>query len=369
MKRAIFGIFVVLAAAAFAERSLTPGIEAFNACVPAESENGVAFSPFAFELDCCMFAEALDPVGRANVSEKLAVMSDFAAAYDPVIDTLQAMPPTNRIFFSSARTIGVMDIPKVNAEFKRRLFQMRTNASISRLWPARGAERWFQAMLDGWMEDFVMPVGKIGNEEYTVVDATVVAAQTLDNADATTSDAKFKKSSGGDVKIPFLKFRAKADFVRDAEKVVVRIPLRGDAFLYVLMPRGKTTLADVRRSITGETIIMRTLEPLDATQKGYGSGVCEVSIPKLDTFTTTETENGFAALKIQAKEILYLYPALLHRTAYQVVRFILDAGEVPEKPDVLPAATEKLTFDRPFVFFVYHPGKNFIPVVGQFTGE
>lgn len=369
MKKTIFGICIVFACLVYGERSLTPGIEAFNASVPADSTKGVAFSPFAFELDCCMFAEALDPIGRANVSEKLAVMSDLGAAYDPVLDALQEMPPTNRIFFASARTIGVTEIPKVNAEFKRRLFEMRTNASISRLWPTKGAERWFQAMLDGWMEDFMMPVGRIGNEEYTVVDASVVAAQLRDDAAATCADAKFRTPGGADLEIPFLKFRAKVDYLRDETKMVMRIPLRGDAFLYVLLPRGKTTLADLRRSITGETILLRTLEPIDATLKGNGSAVCEVSLPKIDMLTTTEMEKSFTALGIQAKDIMYLYPALSHRSAYQAVRFMLDAGDVPEKPDALPAATEKASFNHPFVFFVYHPGKNIIPVIGQFTGE
>ena len=51
------------------------------------------------------------------------------------------------------------------------------------------------------------------------------------------------------------------------------------------------------------------------------------------------------------------------------VRFILDRGEVPDGVKALPAANMKAVFNRPFVFFVYYPDKNVIPVIGQFTGE
>ena len=369
MKKTILMVAALVAAVSFGERSLKPGIDAFNASVPADSTETMMFSPFSFELDCCMFGEALDPVGRANVSERLSVMTDFNGAYHPILDDFDEMALSNRLFFTSARTIGLYEIGKVNADFKRRVFDMRFNASISLAWPPRGAERWFRAKMDGWMEDFVMPTGRLGLSGYSIVDAAVVLATLLEDADCTASEGNFRPAKGDAKKMPFLKFRAKVDFVRNAEKTMVRIPLRGGAFLYLAMPGEKTSLEALRRSITGDTIHNITLEPIDPGVKGIGTDVCEISVPKFDLITTTDMEKGFAALGIQEKDVTYLYPQLVRRSSFQSVRFILDKGEVPDGVKVLPAANMKAVFNRPFVFFVYYPDKNVIPVIGQFTGE
>lgn len=369
MKKIAFCVVALAACVAFGERSLKPGVDAFNASVPADYGKNVAFSPFSFELDCCMFAEALDPIGRANVSEKLAVMTDFSGAYYPILDMFDEAAASNTFLFASARTIGVSDIPKVNADFKRRVFDMRTNASISLLWPTKGAERWFCAKLDGWMEEFVMPFGKIGSEEYSLVDAAVVVASLGEDAACQTSRQNFRAADGTTEEFPFVTFRAKADFLRNGDKTMLRIPLRGGAFLYLMMPGENKTLADLRKSIVGESMLSTVLEPLDPNVKGTGSAVCEVSLPKLDFIATTDMEKGFEALGIQQNEITYLYPALSKRTAFQCARFILREGDVADGAATLPAATDKTTFNRPFVFFVYCPEKNVIPVIGQFTGK
>lgn len=358
-----------MAAVAYGERSLTPGIDAFNASVPVDYAKSAAFSPLSFEYDCCVFAEALDPIGRANVSEKLAVMTDFTGAYYPILDAFESMPPSDRLLFSSARTIGVSEISKVNADFKRRVFGTRMNASISLSWPTRGAENWIKAKLDGRMEDFAMPIGKIGHDKYSIVDAAVVMAELPPDAACVSVEEEFRVSPDETKKIPFLKFRSKVDFARTAEKVVLRVPLRGGAFLYLMTPGETKTLADVRKTVTGESILSCTLEPLDATAKGTGSAICELSIPAFDMLTSTEMEKGFEELHIQKGEITYLYPALTGRSAFQSVRFVLGKGDVPDDAVELPAATMKAAFNRPFMFFVYCPDTNTIPVIGQFAGE
>lgn len=360
----------MMAVAAFGERSLKPGIDAFNASVPTNFEESVVFSPFSFELDCCVFAEALDPIGRANISEKLSVMSDFTTAYYPILDEFEKTAASNDFVFLSARTIGVNDIPRVNAEFKKRLFELRMNSSISLPWPHKGAERWLKAKLDGWMEDFVMPVGKRNYYQYQIVDAAVVSTALLPDSDCTTAEGNFRKADGEIVKIPFLNFRARVDYLRTPEKTLMRIPLRGGAFLYVMMPEGDATLADVRKSITGDSIHPLTLEPLDPIVRGTGKGVCEISLPKMDFIATADFENGLEALGIPEKDILYLYPGLLSRYAHQSVRFVFDEGKISQDDkEVVGVATLKAMFNRPFVFFVYFPERNVIPVIGQFTGK
>ena len=370
MKKAIFFIGVLIAGASFGERSLKAGIDAFNAAVPQDSSNTLAFSPLAFELDCCVFAEALDPIGRANVSEKLSVKTDFDGAYAPIFESFGNMPETNRIFFTSARTIGVTDISKVNADFKRRVFEMSMNASISRIWPLKGAERWFQAKLDGWMEDFVMPLGKLGSHQYSVVDAAVISAYLPDDAGCVPSEANFRLNGGELKKIPFITFQAKVDFRRNKESTFIRVPLRGESYLYLMMPTDEgNSLAPLRKKIAGDSIHALMLEPIDPNIKESGSEVCEISLPKFDFISTTNIAKSFDVLGIQEKELLYLYPELISRSAFQSVRFILDKGNVPEDLEPLSNATTKMTFNRPFLFFVHCPDSNTIPVIGQFTGE
>lgn len=359
-----------MAAASFGERSLKAGIDAFNAAVPQDSTKTVAFSPLAFELDCCVFAEALDPIGRANVSEKLSVKTDFDGAYAPIFETFDNMPETNRVFFASARTIGVTDISKVNADFKRRVFDMSMSASISRLWPQKGAERWFKAKLEGWMEGFVMPLGKLGSHQYSVVDAAVIAAYLQDDAGCVPSETNFRLSNGELKKIPFITFQAKVDFRRNNESALMRVPLRGDAFLYLMIDDNEgNSLAPLRKTIAGDSIHALMLEPIDPNLKGSGSEVCEIALPQFDFISTIDTAKSFEVLGIQEKELTYLYPELSSRSAFQSVRFILDKGNVPEDVEPLSNATTKMTFNRPFLFFVHCPDSNTIPVIGQFTGE
>lgn len=360
----------MMAVAAFGERSLKPGIDAFNASVPTNSAETVAFSPFSFELDCCVFAEALDPIGRANVSEKLSVMSDFTTAYYPILDTFEEMATSNNLVFLSARTLGVNEISRVNAEFKRRLFELKMNSSISLPCPHKGAERWIKAKLDGRMEDFAMPLGKSNHYQYQLVDAAVVSVALLPDADCGTSEGNFRKDDGELVKIPFLTFRARVDYLKTAEKTIIRIPLRGGAFLYVMMPEGEASLTDIRNAITGSSIHPLTLEPFDPGLRGTGKGVCEISIPKMDFISTVDFEKGMEALGIPQQDILYLYPDLRLRSAHQAVRFILNEGNVPQdNKEVVGTATFKTSFNRPFLFFVYFPEVNVITVIGQFTGK
>lgn len=370
MKKKIIFAVVMMSAVVFGERSLKPGIDAFNASVPLDFTKTVAFSPLAFELDCCMFAEALDPIGRANVSEQLSVMTDFLGAYGPILESFEKMPATNRLFFSSARTIGVMEVSKVNADFRRRIFEMRMNASVCHPWPSKGAERWFKAKLDGWMEDFSMPLGKIGYDQYLLVDAAVVSASLPEDAGCVPSEANFRIQSGTLKKIPFVTFHAKADYVRNKEKTFVRVPLRGGAYLFLLMAGGNdNSLPAIRDTVKGDEIQSLMLQPIDPTIKGNGSAVCEISIPQLDFISTIDTGKGFQKLGIQEKEITYLYPDLTSRSAFQSVRFILGKGDIPEDVQPLDGVTTKVSFNRPFVFFVYCPDTNTIPVIGQFTGE
>ena len=356
---------------AFGERSLAPGLEAFNACVAADAKDSFAFSPFSFELDCWMMGEALDPIGRANVSEKLAVMSDPTIAYGPILDAFEQAPATNRVFFLSARTIGVSDVSKVNADFRRRVFEMRGNASISQLWPTLGAERWLSAKLDGWMDDFTMPIVKVNSTDYTLVDAAAVAAYIPEGTGCFTKNSRFRKLDGSDAVIPFLNFRANADFIRRDDYISVRVGLRGDAFLYIMLPNGKKTLADVRKHIVPDRIKTLLLEVLDKDEKGNGSSMCELSIPQIDTTSKTLLEPAFSVLGIPEGDITYLYSQLKKRTSLQCTRFLLDQGEQPQADEA--ANTKPLQsramFNRPFIYFIYLPEYNAIPVIGQFTGQ
>lgn len=369
-KTAFLFAFASVAAAAFGERSLKAGIDAFNAAVLADTAGDVAFSPLSFDLDCCMLAEALDPIARANVSEKLSVMTDFAGAYNPVLDYFEDAVPSNKVEFLSARTIGVTELPKVNADFRTRVFGMRSNASVSLLWPTDGAKYWIRAKLDGRMEEFLMPDVKIGAETYSFVDAAFVGAKLPAGVSSVREEGNFRLQDGTLCKLPFCKFRVKVDFCRLADCAMMRIPLCDGAFLYVMVPHEGRSLADLRAKITGDAIRTLLLSPIDPDIKGSGSAVCDVSIPAIDIMAESDIEKGFGAIGIPESGIQYLYSTLARRQSFQTVRFLFDgaaADGAAAKP--APEAESKAVLNRPFVYFVHVPECNVIPVIGQFAGR
>lgn len=369
-KPALMFCAICALAVAHGERRIDFGIDAFNASVPESSTASVAFSPFAFELDCSLMAEALDPIGRANVSEALSIMSDFSNVYDPIVDALAEAPETNRVHFLSARTIGVPDPDKVKTDFRRRAFEMRINASISLQWPTKGAERWIMAKLEGNMDDWQIPLGKVGPTEYTLVDATFVEASLPADSSAAAEEGSFARPDGTVAKLPFARCWVKADLVERDDYISLRMPLRGGAFLYVLSPAQGKTLADVRKHLTGKSIANILLEMLDATEKKAASGLCEVHIPRFDVSSRCELESAFAKAKVPEGGITYLYPELTRRTSFQCVRFKLgDDGIAPSgTPPDTRATAHRAIFNRPFVYLVHMPEFNAIAAIGQFTG-
>ncbi len=367
-KTAILAACALAAVVANGGRSTGVGIDAFNLAVPPGVAQTKAFSPLSFELDACLMADALEPISRANVLEKLGVSTDFGSIYNPILDELGAAPSTNRLFFLSARTIGVYEPGRVNPEFKRRVFDMRMNASISLLWPTRGAERWLKACMDGLMEDFAMPLGKVGIGEYGFVDVAAVVAQLPPDAACVTVEGDFRSGSGDGAKTKFLKFRAKTDYFRSADHTTMRLPLRGGAFLYLVAPGEKGSFVNLRKALDGGALRTFMSEPVDPGEKGSGSTVCEISLPVLDLYSQTGLNHPFAMAGVPEGGVTYLYKDLNRRSSFQCLRFRLEPGDVPEGTEDAAAAKSKAVFNRPFVFFIHVPELDIVPAIGQFTG-
>ncbi len=371
-KRTVLALAVATAAfAVHAERRLGFGIDAYNVSFPIQDPKNQLFSPLAFELDCCVMADALDPIGRANVAEALSLHSDFDNVYTPILDALEKAPETNQLYFSSARAIAVTEPEKVNVEYRKRLLDSRFNGAIGRLWPTSGIENWMKAKLDGKIDDWLIPLPKVGYAEYCVIDASVVEMHLPSDIVAVEETLSFKKIDGTSVKTPFVRFNINAQYARTPSYTSVRIPMKGGAFFYAFMPSPPHTVADVRRSITPETIAKIINEPLDPGVQDNGTAYCEIHLPRFALDGKCSLEKAFTISKVPVTDITYFYKQLKHRTSWQCTRFNfklphLAPATTPPEPE---AIRNRALFIRPFFFFIYVPEIDAIPVIGQYMGE
>jgi len=374
-KFTIFAAAALAAAALHAEREIGFGVNAFWAVRGAAPQNRIqnnaVFSPFGFELDCCVMAEAFDSIGRANTAEIMGVLTDFNTVYPQLIEKYDgSLAATNGFSFLSARALCLPNVFQANVDYRKRIAEMN-GASVCLDFPIEGAQSWFRAKMDGEMEDFYYPVTtKHDRSRYRFIDVISAAAQLGAQSPATIQKGEFNPVPEEKLEIDFIKTRADIAYRKMKNGIIVRVPLKGGAYLYAYTPFKGVQLSDLAETVNGEKV-QELLASIESVTLGdCAQTVADVYMPAMDFMCENDMRDAFMMAKIPESGFVNIDNALQKRTALQYMRFRLlpgtpDEGAEPPKP--APGGAQSFTFNRPFLFIVYFPDSNVIPAMGMFS--
>ncbi len=376
VKRSMVAVFLLTPVVAFAGRNLGFETDAFNRTFPISDPRSIVFSPFSFEIDCALVAESLPTIPKANVSEMLGVTIDLESTYSPMIEELSAN--TNGFKFVAARGFLVSAIEKAQPALRQYLERVY-GAEVVRSYPARGGTAWFRSMMEGEMADFELPPAGEKSSQYSFYDLNSTSVSWLESfPTANTRALDFVSTDGRTRKVEFMADVRKADVWETDKFVALRLPLKGGADFYALMPKTGATMADVRRALSS-SLINEFFAIFNAKSgDGFRSGNCAIVLPKFRIESRHELLPIMEYFQVPLRPLTSICGDARPRVYQQRVVFELKengSGETPliEKAPAdcvaVDADTRKLVFNRPFLFFVHHVEAAAIPVAGQFTGE
>ena len=302
----------------FGARSLGFGVEAFNSAVPAEAKNSLVFSPLSFEFDSVIMADAYEPITKAHIAETLGVLSDLVVTYEPLMRYYNETAATNHITFLSARAFLVPDYDKVSAAYRQET-QRNYGAEVAIRFPPQGPQTWFRTKLDGMFEDFELPPNVAAMEVNSFYDVLYVSVE-----------AEGEKVTGKVT--PYAKF--------DLEK----IPLQGEAELYIARPKEGVSLAELRNEISEANI--------DELVNVVGESKV-LTVPYISLTSNLNIARPMQKFQFPTSGYLRLNGGLKGREFHQYCRFRLNGRKSKAA----------------MVFFVYHRPTNSILVMGQTTGK
>ena len=391
---------------AFAARTSEFGVNIFNTSVEPVALSNAVFSPIAFELDCAVFAEACDPISRANTAEALGVLTELLHFYQPIYQRLSA--PTNGYSFVTARAWCLPDIRLAYIEFRKRIWE-RCGAAVCSSFPPKGAERFLLSMMDGEMEDFCMPLPSFAKSHYSYFDLVSEKVTITTNAmpQAQIRTGEFHKLTGEVSQVPFLYCnRANVDYCRSQYWQIVRLELEGGAWLYLVRPAENFSFVDMRHQLTPAALYGAMSSVLSLTEKDAGSAYCELSFPLIDMTGETDLAAGFRLALVPSQGFDFIDRSLTTRHAKQRARVRIsppkattgDAAQSPETEKKAAGEEEEdassvaaydpsaqwrvakeqwqaprknagvFDFSSPFLFMIYHPELDIVTSIGQYMG-
>lgn len=355
------------ASTASAERQVSFEAEAFQRISAASPKKTLVFSPAAFEVDCAVVAESLATIPKANVADRMGIVLDFAGTYMPILEMFRS--PTNDVKMLSARGFCVSDLKTAQPAFRQELESVY-DVEVMRLYPSFGAESWFKAAMEGKMDDFAIPANVARSERFSFYDLEAVSVAWAEPF-PTANTRKIRGAEYlSDVRI--------ADTWETKTVTVLRLPLKGEAFFFAILPKEGHSLADAR-GLFGANEFANLLTIMESvTEPGVSHGPCAIILPRMDIDSRLDLTDVFAAVRVPTKNLVHVAGDQAARELVQRIRFSLSEQGEREEPlvkksdrDVVAfgASGKKLVFNRPFIFFVYHEPTRTIPVAGQYFGE
>lgn len=376
VKRSMVAVFLLTPVIAFAARNLGFETDAFNRAFPVSDPRSIVFSPASFEIDCALVAESLSTIPKANVSEMLGVTIDLESTYSPMIEGLSVN--TNGFKFVVARGFLVSKIEKAQPALRQYLERIY-GAEVVRSHPARGGTAWFRSMMEGEMEDFELPPAGERENQYSFYDLNSTSVSWLEPfPTANTRVLDFVSPDGRARKVEFMADVRKADTWDTDKFVALKLPLKGGANFYALMPKTGATMADVRNALSSSSIQEFFAVFNAQSGDGFRSGNCVIVLPKFRIESHHELLPIMEYFQVPVRPLTNLAGEARPRSYTQRTVFELKENGLNETPTVekdkadriaVDAETRKLVFNRPFLFFVHHVESAAIPVAGQFTGE
>lgn len=367
----------LLALSVSAARFIGFEADAFNRSCPADSPRNFVFSPASFELDCVLVAESLPTIPKANVSEMMGVVIDFESTFRPMIDGLSER--TNGFSFVAARGFCVPDMR--TARIDHRLHLSRAyGAEVLRSTLPHGAERWFRATMEGDMESFSLPVAAVGANAYSFYDLVSLRAAWRDPFPTENTRTLSFRGPGESnaVQVVCMSDVRIADTWDTEKYTLLKLPLRGDAWFYALLPKEGRDLADARADVNSGKFAHLLNVTKSVTENGVAQGPCAIVLPRLDLLSRSDLTGLLQHFRIPLAGLTLLAGDGRADECVQHVRFRLaehawDEPPLVKKPadSVVPITSDvrRLVFNRPFVFFIYHEKSESVLVAGQFTGQ
>lgn len=370
MKRVLASLLILLAADLSAARRIGFGADVFNVLVSSERHGSVAFSPMAFEFDCAVFAEAMETLPRAAVSETLGSLVGLESTYVPILGALAN--PTNALPLQMARAFCLPDERQAQPTLREQLYQTYGTA-VCRLYPKDGAEAWLRTTMEGNFEDFQIGLDLSRSDRYCFYD--LVSFRTdwlLPFPTSATTRMEFVRDADDKETCAFVRDTRRCDLWESKDALLLRLPLRGDADFYAFMPSEKLTLADVRGDFSSVGIDELLTVTKSVTAKGVWHGSAEIALPKMSLVTRHDLKPALTAFRIPVASLRRLGVNAV-REVVQCVSFTLDEAEpgVAAKPSGENAgggAAKRAVFNRPFLFFIHHPPTASLLIAGIFDG-
>lgn len=366
MKRLLPFLFLAMVAADLhAARGIGFEADAFNRAFPVGYGGNAVFSPCSFELDCAIIAESLDTIPRAAVSETMGVLTGLQSTYRPIIDFYACT--TNGYSVISARGFCIPDFKDSRPDFRRQL-QREYAVEVMPLRPKAGAESWFRVAMDGRMEEFELPAESISGLRQSFFDLVSVRMRFAEPFPASGVVRRdFNGAKGSKTSLEFLTDVRVADVWENDRCSVLSLPLAGGLTFLAMLPKPEVELSAVREDISSVEIVEILSSMRSVTAKGRTRDAVRVALPRLALVSRVNLFPVLRYFRVPTTGLTKVAGNMSAGTYEQRVKFEL--GGV-EKRDEAAAATpvRSLTFDRPFVFMVYHDETQTIPVVGQYTG-
>ncbi len=385
-----------------AARTADFGLGVFNDSVPGISTNSAVFSPFSFELDCCIFAEACDPISRAATAECLGVLTELSLYYAPLYARTSA--PTNGLAFLSAYALCLPDIRLSFIEYRRRIQEL-CGAGVCLSWPPTGAESFLRSMMDGQMEEFEISHPPYATSHYRYYDLVSVRGAIATNAmeKAAVKNLPFEMPDGTVREVPFLCGRANVDYCRGDVCQTVRLALDGGAWLYLIRPAGNIGFADLRYRLAPSAMRSAMASVVSLTERDAGPAVCDIAFPVLDFASVTDLAKGFQKALVPSQGFDFIHRSLTTRDASQHAKVRISPPRPPKplpQDDAAAAGRNRddlfddvestddddswrknptewkvprkevqpFVFSSPFLFIVYNPETDVVSAIGQYMG-
>ena len=359
----------VVAAAAFASgatRHLGFEADSFNRVYPAGYAKDAVFSPMAFEIDCVVFAESMDTLGKAHVAETMGVLVDLEGVYGPLLREFDNR--TNGFSFVSARAFCVPDVRVASPAFRQQL-QRELRVETCNLIPKEGIEAWLRATMDGEMDDFEVPMPVVVSDRFAYYDLVSVKAEFEQPFPAAgVKRLPFRLQDGNTVEANFLTDVREVDAWECKEYVLVRLPLKGGCGFYAMLPKGNVAVADVKGDISSLEIDRLVSSVKSLTDRGTTHSKAYIALPELRMTSRFDVSAVMRYYKFQYAGLVRVAGLRPPKEIVQVARFSVGGTDESREAVEAPQGVPSLVFDRPFVFFVYHEGTGTIPVAGQYTG-
>lgn len=381
MKRGVYLVLATLVAAFTsnleAARQIGFEADAFNRICPASFQKNLVFSPASFEIDCAVIAESLATIPKANVSETLGVVLDFEGMYAPIVEDLAVR--TNGLEMISARGFCVPDLKSSIPAFRQYLERVY-GVEVMRLKPARGAESWFRATMDGEMEDFALPSAVVASERFSYYDLVSIGVSWLEPFPTeNTRKIKFRPSPEAEPQtIVAMSDVRLADTFETKTYTALRLPLKDGAWFYAMLPKSGHGLDEVRADFATARIDQLLSVMASVADPNVSHAPCAIVLPRMSLKSRLNFGAVLTYFKVPLSGLVNVAGTRSAQEYVQIAKFVLaeqGRGEAPlvQKPKEaqlpLKDGVKRLVFNRPFFFFVYHEKTHTIPVAGLFSGE